>query len=129
MVWTLFTPQQQRGAQLHNRSEAGAQPGEAGKDRAAQDHEQAGATPQPGEAPASSIENRTDTPDARAADAEWDRVVQPQRQAQQGATELEQDERGEDAEQMPDPQAEQALTSMQEDDDEPGESAPGDRND
>jgi hypothetical protein len=48
-----------------------------------------------------------------------------------GQTELEQDERGEDAEQTPDPQAEQALrdASMEQDAAELGDGAPGDRND
>lgn len=39
---------------------------------------------------------------------------------QQGETELEQDERGEDAEQMPDAQAEQALRGQRDEDEEPG---------
>ena len=39
---------------------------------------------------------------------------------QQGETELEQDERGEDAEQMPDAQAEQALRGEIDEDEEPG---------
>lgn len=57
------------------------------------------------------------------------------RQQQQGETELEQDERGEDAEQTPDPQAEQALSdsgreaSMERDADELDEAGRLDRND
>ena len=48
-----------------------------------------------------------------------------------GQTELEGDERGEDVEQMPDPQAEQALldAAMEQDADELDDEAPGDRND
>ena len=48
-----------------------------------------------------------------------------------GQTELEQDERGEDGEQVADAQAEQALrnASMEQDADELDDSAPGDRND
>jgi hypothetical protein len=52
-----------------------------------------------------------------------------------GQTELEGDERGEEAEQVPDPQAEQALNdsgrdaAMQQDEDELDDEAPGDRND
>ena len=48
-----------------------------------------------------------------------------------GQTELEGDERGEDVEQMPDPQAEQALldAAMERDADELDDEAPGDRND
>ena len=43
------------------------------------------------------------------------------RQQQAGETELEQDERGEEAEQMPDPQAQQALRGDQADEsEEPG---------
>ena len=42
------------------------------------------------------------------------------RQQQAGETELEQDERGEDAEQTPDPQAEQALREQTDEDEEPG---------
>jgi hypothetical protein len=78
MTWTLFTPQQQRGAQLHNR----AQPGEAVKDRAAQDHEQAVSVTQPGEAPASRLEDRDEdvTPTARDPRVDWDDVVQPEKQ-------------------------------------------------
>jgi hypothetical protein len=49
------------------------------------------------------------------------------RQQQAGETELEQDERGEDAEQTPDPQAEQALRER--DADEDGEPGRLDRND
>lgn len=53
------------------------------------------------------------------------------RQQQQGETELEQDERGEDAEQTPDPQAEQAMreAAMEEDADELDEAGRLDRND
>ena len=48
-----------------------------------------------------------------------------------GQTELEGDERGDDIEQTPDPQAEQALrdAAMQEDEGELDDEAPGDRND
>ena len=48
-----------------------------------------------------------------------------------GETELEGDERGDEIEQVPDAQAEQALrdAAMQEDEDETGDEAPGDRND
>ena len=93
MTWTLFRQQQQRGAQLHARPDKVAQPGEvpgeAVKNRAAQDHEQAGGAMQPGESPASPTENRDQDntpsapdPSAPDSDAEWDRVVQPQRAPQ-----------------------------------------------
>jgi len=104
MTWTLFTPQQQRGAQLHNRLGETPQPGEAVKDRAAQDHEQAGGLTQPGEAPASRLQDKDDdnTPTARNPRVEWDDVVQPERQEEASElTELEQDERGEDVEAAP----------------------------
>ena len=45
---------------------------------------------------------------------------QQQGQQQAGETELDQDERGEDAEQMPDAQAEQALRGEIDEDEEPG---------
>ena len=52
-----------------------------------------------------------------------------QHQAQQGETELDQDEHGEDAEQTVDPQAEQALREVERDSDEPDEPGRFDRND
>ena len=55
-----------------------------------------------------------------------------QQEAQQGQTELEQDERGEDAEQVVDPQAEQALNELErngQDGDQPDEDGRLDRND
>ena len=109
MTWTLHQQQQQRGAQLPK----GGAPAETVRDRAAQDHEQAGGTPQAGaqagDYPASPIENRDgdNTPSAGDPRVEWDEVVQPQPQA--GETELEEDQRGDDAEQVAEPQVEQAL--------------------
>jgi len=88
MTWTLFTPQQQRGAQLHNRADPStssgqAQPGEATRDRAAQDHELPGADAVPkGGYPASRLQDRKgdNTPTAGDPRVEWDDVVQPERQ-------------------------------------------------
>jgi len=53
----------------------------------------------------------------------------PQPSQQQGETELEQDERGEDAEQVPDAQAEQALGMVDGYEDEEDEPGRLDRND
>ena len=91
MVWTLITLQQQRGAQLHARSDKPRAPGEAVRDRAAQDHEQAGPAPQPGESPASPIEHRDgqgNTPGAAGPRGEWDDVVQPERQVGEASHDL-----------------------------------------
>lgn len=133
MIWTLLKRQQQRGAQLPGPGKA---PPEATRDRAAQDHEQAGATPQAGEAPASPIEHRDqdNTPAAADPHVEWDEVIQPEgRQA--GETELTEDQRGDDAEPVPDAQAQQALEQLGERETIAGdaealdEAARGDRND
>lgn len=142
MVWTLFRQQQQRGAQIPRRPgsrrdrmrQQGEAPGEAVADRTAQDHEQAGATPQPGESPASAIENRhqDNTPSAPDPRVQWDEVVQPQHEhgrQQQGETELDQNERGEDAEQTVDPQAEQTLGQLDGREEEQDEDGRLDRND
>jgi len=83
MTWTLFTPQQQRGAQLHNRADGTTQPGEATRARAAQDHELPGADAVPkGGYPASRLQDRKgdNTPTAGDPRVEWDDVVQPERQ-------------------------------------------------
>ena len=85
MAWNFLRSQQQRGAQLHARSEtprqAGEAPAEAVAGRSAQDHEQAGGMPQPGDAPASDIVHRDqdNTPTAPDPHVEWDEVVQPER--------------------------------------------------
>ena len=126
MFWARHRQQQQCGAQLHNKPrQAGEVPKEAAEGREAQDHEQAGEVLQPGDYPASAIENRGQDETPSAPDdprVEWDEVVQPERQQQAGETELEQDERGEDAEQVSDPQAGQALreSDIEEDSDEAG---------
>jgi hypothetical protein len=80
-MWTLHSRQQQRGAQLHARDGKARQPGEAVADREAQEHDRAGGTAQPGDYPASPLENRNEggPPPAPDAQAEWDRVVQPER--------------------------------------------------
>ena len=135
MTWTLFRQQQQCGAQLHNKArQPGEVPAEAAEGRAAQDHEQAGGTPQAGDYPASPLEDRDRdiTPSAPAPRVQWDEVVQPERRRQPGETELDQDERGEDAEQVVDAQAEQALreAAMEQDSDELDDEAGSlDRND
>ena len=99
MVWTLFTPQQQRGAQLHNHSDpstsSGAnQPGEAPReavhDRAAQENELPGCTAPKGGYPASRLQDRPgdNTPTAGDPRVEWDDVVQPERQVGEASHEL-----------------------------------------
>ena len=129
MTWALHQQQQQRGAQLPSKARrAGEAPREATAGREAQDHEQAGETLQAGDYPASPIEDKDqeNTPSAPDPQVQWDEVVQPERRQQAGETELEEDQRGDDAEQVPDAQAEQALreTAMEQDsdelDDEPG---------
>ena len=85
MVWTLFTPQQQRGAQLHNRSEKDTQSGEAPSEaidhRAAQENELPGSTAAKGGYPASRLQDRPgdNTPSAGDPRVEWDDIVQPER--------------------------------------------------
>ena len=137
MTWTLFRQQQQLGAQLP--PQPGDPPREAVDDRAAQEHELPGSTAPKGGYPASRLQDRTgdNTPSAGDPRVEWDDIVQPQRQGaaeaalQPGETELDGDERGDDAEQVPDAQAEQALrdASMEQDAAELDDEAPGDRND
>jgi hypothetical protein len=135
MTWSLHRQQQQCGAQLPNKArQAGEVPRAAGADRAAQDHEQAGEVLQPGDYPASPIDDKhqDNTPGAPEPQVQWDEVVQPERRQQQGETELEEDQRGDDAEQVPDPQAEQALreAAIERDSDEWDDEAGGlDRND
>jgi hypothetical protein len=95
MVWTLFTPQQQRGAQLHNRTEEATKPGDAPKeavdDRAAQEHELPGSTAPKGGYPASRLQDRTgdNTPSAGDPRVEWDDIVQPQRQVGEASHDIE----------------------------------------
>ena len=85
MTWTRLIPQQQRGAQLHNASDAETRPGEAPReavdDRAAQEHELPGSTAPKGGYPASRLQDRTgdNTPSAGDPRVEWDDVVQPER--------------------------------------------------
>jgi hypothetical protein len=95
MVWTLFTPQQQRGAQLHNRSDKvsqqGEAPGEATHDRGAQEHDLPGGTAAPkGRYPASRIEDRAGDISPTAGDprVEWDDVIQPERQVGEASHDL-----------------------------------------
>jgi hypothetical protein len=84
MTWSLHRQQQQCGAQFPSGKgrRPGEAPAEATEDRAAQDHEQAGGTPQPGGYPADRIEDRDgdNTPSAPDPHADWDEVVQPERQ-------------------------------------------------
>ena len=104
MTWMLHRQQQQCGAQLPKRPgerQLGEVPSEAVEDREVQDHEQAGETLPPGDYPASPLEDRDEdiTPTATEPRDQWDEVVQPERRQRLGETELEQDERGDDAEQ------------------------------
>ena len=109
-MWTFLRQHQQRGAQLHAREgrakASGEAPKEAVEGREAQDHDRAdldvGQTNEPQrdiDYPANDPTDRDGdiTPSAPEPHVEWDEVVQPERQEQQG--ELEQDERGEDPEQ------------------------------
>ena len=114
-MWTFLRQHQQRGAQLHAREgrakasggDQNGAPKEAVEGREAQDHDRAdldvGQTNEPQRDIDYPATNPTDrdgdiTPSAPETHVQWDEVVQPERQEQQGS-ELEQDERGEDPEQ------------------------------
>ena len=110
-MWTFLRQHQQRGAQLHAREgrakASGDAPKEAIEGREAQDHDYAdldvGQTDEPQRDIDYPATNPTDregdiTPSEPEVHVEWDEVVQPERQEQQGS-ELEQDERGDDPEQ------------------------------
>ncbi len=94
MTWNLFKAQQQRGAQLP--------PEDAVAGREAQDHEAASrAQPQPGRSPASPIEHGggDNTPTLGEPAVDWDELIQPE--AQTETDDLNEDERGFDAERVP----------------------------
>lgn len=98
-MWTRHKQQQQRGVQFRPQGDA---PPEAVEDRSAQDHEHAVVAVgppvelPPGGYPASRLQDgdADNTPSAPDPHVDWDQVVQPERRE----TELEQDERGDDAE-------------------------------